>query len=573
MDESRASTTKLLLGIWSHISHKRRIQLLALLLVMLASGAAELVTLGSVIPFLAVLTDPSFLWEQKYIRSIAIPLGYTDPSQLLIPVIICFAFAAVIAASIRLCNVWLNGILAASIGSDLSCEAYKRTLYQPFTVHVQRNSSEVIAASTSQVKLTVNALNAILQSVTSAVVAIGILIGMLFISAPIAISAFIIFGTAYSLLAFTVNKELRVNSYKIAYATKEQLRALQEGLGSIRDLLLDGSQPTYIDIYRNADRPQRFLEAKNNYLSSFPRFALEALGIVLLAFMGGFMILKRGSASSVIPTLGSLALGSQRLLPALQQLYGGWASVKSCNAGLLGVLNLLNQPLPQLSTKISRFNFTGLIELRDLSFRYNTHSKLVLSNINFEIKFGQRIGFIGSTGCGKSTLADVIMGLLPPTSGNIYVDGIDINHDPDKCMINSWRASIAHVPQSIYLADTTIAENIAFGVPKHLIDWSRVYSASQQAQISPFVESMEAGYNSLIGEGGIRLSGGQKQRIGIARALYKQATVLVFDEATSALDTDTENAVMEAINNLSTDYTIILIAQTSTVAVVTRLFS
>ena len=396
---------------------------------------------------------------------------------------------------------------------------------------------------------------------------------MLFISAPIAISAFIIFGTAYSLLAFTVNKELRVNSYKIAYATKEQLRALQEGLGSIRDLLLDGSQPTYIDIYRNADRPQRFLEAKNNYLSSFPRFALEALGIVLLAFMGGFMILKRGSASSVIPTLGSLALGSQRLLPALQQLYGGWASVKSCNAGLLGVLNLLNQPLPQLSTKISRFNFTGLIELRDLSFRYNTHSKLVLSNINFEIKFGQRIGFIGSTGCGKSTLADVIMGLLPPTSGNIYVDGIDINHDPDKCMINSWRASIAHVPQSIYLADTTIAENIAFGVPKHLIDWSRVYSASQQAQISPFVESMEAGYNSLIGEGGIRLSGGQKQRIGIARALYKQATVLVFDEATSALDTDTENAVMEAINNLSTDYTIILLHQTILSPVVTRLFS
>ena len=279
------------------------------------------------------------------------------------------------------------------------------------------------------------------------------------------------------------------------------------------------------------------------------------------------MILQRGSASSVIPTLGSLALGSQRLLPALQQLYGGWASVKSCNAGLLGVLNLLNQPLPELSSKIRRFNFTSLIELRDLSFRYNQHSKLVLSNINFEIKFGQRIGFIGSTGCGKSTLADVIMGLLPPASGNIYVDGIDINHDADTCMFNSWRASIAHVPQSIYLADTTIAENIAFGVPKHLIDWSRVHSASQQAQISPFVESMEAGYDTLVGEGGIRLSGGQKQRIGIARALYKQATVLVFDEATSALDTDTENAVMEAINNLSTDYTIILIAhRLSTVA-------
>ena len=567
MDKDSLSTVKLIRGIWRHISFRRRLQMSALLIAMLASGVAELISLGSVIPFLVVLSDPDILWDQTYIRSAATSIGFSEASQLLIPSIICFALAAIIAAGVRLSNIWLNGELVASIGSDLSCEAYKRTLYQPLLVHVQRNSSTVIAASTSQISMTVAAINAILQSVTSAVVSIGLLTGLLIIDASIAAAAALIFGTAYSLLAVTVNKELRVNSYKIADATKEQLRALQEGLGSIRDLLLDGSQSTYIDIYRRADRPQRLLQAKNSYLSSFPRYSLEALGMVVISMLGGFLVVQKGSGAAVIPTLGALALGAQRLLPALQQVYGGWAALKSYNADMYGVLNMLNQPLPKIIDKITPLAFEKKIVLKNVSFRYTEQSELILNNIDVDIQHGQRIGLIGATGSGKSTMIDVIMGLLPPTEGDLLVDGRKINNESESNLIESWRATIAHVPQSIYLADTSIAENIAFGVPKAKIDLERVQLAAQQAQISSFVESSDQGYNSHVGERGIRLSGGQRQRIGIARALYKQANILVFDEATSALDTNTEKSVMTAINSLSSQLTIILIAhRLSTVA-------
>lgn len=567
MDKNSLPTFKLLQGIWRHISFRRRLQMSALLMAMLASGAAELISLGSVLPFLAVLSDPDILWNQSYIRTAATRIGFSEASQLLIPSIICFAFAAIIAAGVRLCNLWLSGKLAASVGSDLSCEAYKRTLYQPFLVHVQRNSSTVIAASTSQISLTVAAINAILQTVTSAIVSIGLLTGLLIIDASIAAAAALIFGTAYSLLAITVNKELTVNSYKIADATKEQLRALQEGLGSIRDLLLDGSQSTFIDIYRRADRPQRLLEAKNSYLSSFPRYSIEALGMVVISMLGGFLVVQKGSGAAVIPTLGALALGAQRLLPALQQIYGGWASLKSYNAAMYGVLNMLNQPLPKITNKITPLAFEKKIVLKNVSFRYTEQSELILNNIDVEIQHGQRIGLIGATGSGKSTMIDVIMGLLPPTEGDLMVDGRRINNESETNLMESWRANIAHVPQTIYLADTSIAENIAFGVPKEKIDIAKVQLAAKQAQISSFIESNDQGYNSHVGERGIRLSGGQRQRIGIARALYKQADVLVFDEATSALDTNTEKSVMTAINSLSSKLTIILIAhRLSTVA-------
>jgi len=272
------STRTLLRGIWGHLSRRRRIQLALLLLVMLASGGAELVSLGAVLPFLAVLSDPERLWQQPLIQALAARLGFTAASDLLLPATLAFAAAAVLAALIRLTNLWLNGRLAAAVGSDLSCEAYRRTLYQPYGVHVQRNSAAVITGTTTQIGRTVAALTALLQLITAAVVALGLLTGLLLIDWPVALGAAALFGSVYGLLAITARKELRRNSQRIAAAAKQQIKALQEGLGAIRDVLLDGNQRTYVEIYRQADRPQRQLQAKNQFLGAFPRYAVEALG-------------------------------------------------------------------------------------------------------------------------------------------------------------------------------------------------------------------------------------------------------------------------------------------------------
>lgn len=554
------STRFLLLGIWSHLSLRRRIQLGLVLVVMLASGAAELVSLGAVLPFLAVLSDPQWLWQQPLVHDLASRVGLVAASQLVIPTTMMFASAAVMAALIRLANLWLNGRLAAAVGSDLSCEAYRRTLYQPYAVHVQRNSAEVITGTTTQIAHAVLALNSLLRLITAVVVAICLLVGLLIIDASIAVFAAFLFGIAYWLLATTARRQLRCNGLKITEASKHQLKALQEGLGAIRDVLLDGSQPTYLKIYQYADRPQRQLQAKNSFLGAFPRYALEALGMVAIALLGGLLASQRGMGHSLIPLLGAMALGAQRLLPALQQIYSGWAVLKGYNAAIESVLAMLNQPLQIQVAESQKLPLRQEITFDEVCFSYGLEQQDVLKGLTTQISRGERIGLIGSTGSGKTTMVDLLMGLLVPTGGRILVDGADLNDLNYPERVVSWRASIAHVPQSIYLADRSIAENIAFGVPHEKVDLDRVKQAAAQAQIDKFIESSSEGYESFVGERGIRLSGGQRQRIGIARALYKQAQVLVFDEATSALDNETEVAVMNAIEGFSRDLTVIIIA-------------
>jgi ATP-binding cassette subfamily B protein len=262
--------------------------------------------------------------------------------------------------------------------------------------------------------------------------------------------------------------------------------------------------------------------------------------------------------TTALPVLGALALGAQRLLPALQQIFTAWASIAGSYASLADTVSLLEQPLPAelLQPAHLPLGFQEAIRFSRVRFRYTSDGPWVLDGINLIIPKGARVGFVGSTGSGKSTSLDLLMGLLMPTEGELLVDDQPISGS----RLKAWQRSIAHVPQSIYLADSTLAENIAFGVPLDKIDMDRVRQSARQAQIADFIESSSEGYQAYVGERGILLSGGQRQRIGIARALYKQAKVLVFDEATSALDNATEQSVMDAIEGLSSDLTILLIA-------------
>ena len=568
LDKKKSNTNKdlnmimVLYGLWKHLRNKRKLQLFLLLLMMLLSAFAEVLSLASVIPFLSVLTDTDVLWDIEIIKNISNYFGINTAQGLLLPVTFIFSFAVITSAFIRLSNIRLNHMFAAAIGSDISIESYKRTLNQPYNVHIDRNSSSVITAITTQTDLSVCVINFALQLLTSSFISIAILVTLIFTKWEIAFVSAGVFGMAYLILALTAKRKLYRNSKYIADSMRLQLKTLQEGLGGIRDIILDNTQDNYISIFRKIDIPKRQKIAQNESLQQLPRYAFEALGLVLIASFAYFFVNTSSLKSNIIPILGAIALGAQRLLPAMQQVYSSWASIKALTASVIDVQKMLDQPINSKPIYDEDFDieFRNNINLVNVTFKYKNKVDPVINNISLNIQKGECLGIVGETGSGKTTLIDIIMGLLKPTNGKILIDHRNIYEGNQYSLVKAWRRLVAHIPQDIYLADTTIAENIAFGINPEYIDLNKVKDAARKAKIHEFIEQTLGGYNSYIGERGLRISGGQKQRIGIARALYKQSKLLILDEATSALDNRIEEKVMNSIYNLDDKPTIIMIA-------------
>ena len=545
--------------LWNNLSKRRQKQFWLLLILMTVASISEIVSVGAILPFLAALTSPEQLYQHQLMQPVIQILNITEPSQLMLPLSILFIIAALLAGVIRL--VLLYGITKFSyaVGADLGINMYRRTLYQEYAVHISRNSSEVINGIISKTNTVIGGVVfPTLSLISSIILLVGIISILLLINTTVALSASIGFGLFYWLVIRITGARLKENSQIIAEQSTQLIKALQEGLGGIRDVLIDGAQPFYCQLYRNADLPFRRASGDNVFISGSPRYAMEAIGMALIAGFAYLITQQEGSTVTVIPILGALALGAQKLLPMLQQAYAAYSAIKGSKSSFEDVLNLLDQPLPEYSEHLSinPICFEDGIKLTDLGFRYTVDSQRVLKNINLTIKKGARIGIIGATGSGKSTLLDIVMGLLLPTEGEIIIDNQPLN----KKNYRAWQAHIAHVPQNIFLSDGTIEENIAFGMPKEKIDYQQVIKSAKEAQISELIEQWKDGYQTFVGERGVRLSGGQRQRIGIARALYKQADVIIFDEATSALDDDTERAVMGAIKELKEGLTIFIIA-------------
>jgi len=534
-------------------------QLVALAILTLFSTVAELASLGMVLPFLGVLTSPDRVFQQPWIQPLVSGLGLATPHQLLLPLTILFAAAAVVSGATRLALLWGQTRLGNAIGNDLGSAAYRRTLYQPYPVHVARNSSEVVAALMTKINTIVYFIVIpTLTIITSVFIVLTILVFMFFVDLELTLMALLGFGSLYGIVVLITRQRLALNGQRVTVSQNRVAQVVQEGLGGIRDVLIDGLQETYFRIYRQADSQLRRALSNIAIMGGAPRSVIEAFGIVLIAALAYTLAIRTEGVSSAIPVLGALALAAQRLLPLVQQVYAGWSSIVGGKDSLRDVLSLLEQPLPAFGnvSPVIPMPFRKQINLCDLHFRYGAEGPWILSGIDLEITRGSRVGFIGGTGSGKSTLLDVLMGLLSPTMGSIRIDDVEI----DQFNQRAWQSHIAHVPQAIYMADATIAENIAFGVPPQDIDLARVKKAARRAQIASVIESWSTGYDTIVGERGMRLSGGQRQRIGIARALYKEADVIIFDEATSALDNDTERAVMEAINALSSDLTVLIVA-------------
>ena len=544
--------------VWNQLTSRRKHQCFLVAGLMILSAFTEVISLGAVVPFLTVLTDPKQVLEYSYVADVAPIFGITSADQLLLPLVVVFCVAALVAGVVRILQLWVSTRIAYSVGHDLSTAAYLRTLYQPYKQHLDRNSSEVIAG-VEKVDSLYGVLSQMFILVNSLIMSVSVILALTMIDPLIAISVFVGFGCIYGMVTWLTKQRFLSNSQKVAREMTYRLKALNEGLGGIRDVLLGGYQSVYKDIYRRSDWPFRKASGSNAFLRTAPHYVVETLGVLFITILAYDLSQKPDETMTVVPIMGAIAFGARRLLPALQQIYSCFVGIYASRASVEDALVLLDQPLSEKANALSPppLVFKKDIHFESVYFRYNEIGPLILEGFELKIPRGARVGFVGPTGSGKTTTLDLLMGLLEPTMGQILVDGLPLKGET----LWAWQLTIAHVPQDIFLADTTLAENIAFGQTLEAIDMTRVRQAARKAHISEFIENnMEGRYNALIGERGIRLSGGQRQRIGIARALYKDASVLIFDEATSSLDNTTEAEVMDAIEELGRDLTILIIA-------------
>jgi ATP-binding cassette, subfamily B, bacterial PglK len=550
------SQTKELL---SFLSARRRTQLGLIGVLMIIGSLAEVASIGLVIPFLGALTSPELIFQKQFLSPVIQYFGIVSPGQLLLPFTLIFIVAVIFSGIIRLLLLYATISFSHAVGHDLGVNIYRRTLFQSYSFHSSQNSSEIINGIVLKINtITGGIIRPLLTIMTSFFFIIGIISALIYIDTKTSLLAFFGFGLIYFIVIKFTHKILYKNGQKIAYYSTQVIKSLQEGLGGIRDVLIDGTQSFFSTIYKNSDLSSRKASATNTFIGGSPRFILESLGMVLIAILAYSLTSAEKGFESVIPTLGALALGAQRLLPAMQQLYESYSTIKGAQASLDDVLKLLRRNLPvyERLTFIKPLKVNKDIILKNISFRYSNDLPWVLNNINLRFEVGSRIGFIGETGSGKSTLLDILMGLIEPTSGELLIDDELINRENR----HNWWRNIAHVPQSIFLSDTTIKDNIAFGIDKNIVKHGNVEYAAKMAQINDMINELPKGYQTNVGERGVRLSGGQKQRIGIARALYKNVPILILDEATSSLDTKTEGEVMKSIDSLSQKLTVFFVA-------------
>lgn len=549
------------------MSPARRRQYHLLLLLMLAGAVAELATIGAVLPFLTLLADPTELRRFPFAIRIFGWVGADTVEQRLFAATVAFCVLVIASGAVRFQLARLLQYFGYGLAHELTLEIQRRFLHQPYSFHVQRNTSTLISALDKAEVLVFELVIPLMQASIAAFIACFIVAALIAIDPVTAVVAASACFAIYVSVSALTRARLRMNSDVIADGFEKRFKVVQESLGGIRDVIIDGSQATYLASYDRENSKLGRTRANTAVIAAAPRFFIETAGIVAIAVIALVASRSEGGFAASLPVLGAIALGAQRLLPLLQQVYNGWSTASGYVSVIGQTVDQLRLPLDDRTSDPRHCQLLPLqrkISVEELSFAYPGRRRSALEDVTFAIPVGSTLAIIGETGSGKSTLADLLMGLLEPMAGRITIDGVELSQDNRA----RWQRSIAHVPQSIFLADTTIAQNIALSRPGEPVDHRQAVAAAKLAQLHEFVTSLPDGYETIVGERGVRLSGGQRQRLGIARAIYKDAPVLVLDEATSALDDATEAAVLDGLLGLrEAGRTIIIIAhRASTIA-------
>ncbi|HET9810296.1 MAG TPA: ABC transporter ATP-binding protein, partial [Sphingomicrobium sp.] len=545
--------------IYRQLSQPRRRQFQLLLVLMVLGAFAELATIGAVVPFLAILVDSSGGAGLTAIDRLFDFIGAESGDARLATATALFALLASVSGIVRIWLVWSMQSFGARASHELVVDMQRRILLQPYSFHIQRNSSTLLSALSKSEMVVFNLMLPLMQSLIAGFIALFIVAALIAIDPTTAAIAAAAFCAIYAVVMLASRSRLTESSAVVGSAYDRRMKIAHESLGGIRDVIIDNSHMRYLREFDQVDSRLALARTRTAFIASAPRFVIETIGMLVIAGFALLVSQREGGLSAALPVMGAIALGAQRLLPLLQQIHSGWSVAMGHRSVLGQVLELLRLPVPAHASggRQEPLRFRDCVSLENIGFSYAGRRGAVLEEVSFEIPRGSSLALVGPTGSGKSTLADLIMGLLEPTDGRIVVDGVAITETNRR----RWQASIAHVPQSIFLTDDTIARNIALGLPDRPLDPRRIAEAARTAQLDAFIHSLPEGYDTIIGERGIRLSGGQRQRLGLARAIYKDAPVLVLDEATSALDEATEAAIIDALDKLRREgRTIIIIA-------------
>ena len=542
--------------LWNFLNLGRKSQLIMLLLLSLFAVISEMLSLGSIVPFLAVIVDTGMVFNHPDMQVIINFFDINSLEETRLFVTTAFIFFAIVASAIKLLFFYLMTNITFGIGVDLSVEVLNKSIHQSYSVQISRNSSEIISVITRKIEMVVgHVLMPLLTLLSSTSIIIGIVAVMLYIDTILTVLIFCSLAFIYLSLSYVVKNNLNKNSEHISVSDIKVIKTLQESFGSIRDVILSKKQSYFLHIFKDSQEQLKNAQAQNYFISNSPRYIIEGLGVVLIAVVSYMMSTDPEYIDIIIPTIGALALGLQRLLPLAQSVYSSISNLYGSYDSFNEVMGFLQQKMLVEDHK-GLVHFEKKITLKDVSFRYSSDSPWVLRNVNITINKGMCIGVVGSTGGGKSTLVDIIMGLLQVTEGSLIVDKTIVTSKNNQ----GWQKNITHIPQHVYLTDGTIVDNIAFGEDSDSIDFPRIQKAAYQANILDLIESWPNKYQTIVGENGIFLSGGQRQRIGIARALYNNFNIIVLDEATSSLDNETERVVIKNIEKLKHNTTIIMIA-------------
>ncbi len=553
-----------------------------LFFMILATGVMEAVGVASVMPFLSVLSDPGMIQSNAYLGFAYQSFGFSDTNSFLL--FLGSAVFVLVVTGLGLKSLTMYGIARFTHMRNytISTKLLRSYLERPYSWFLNRHSADMGKTILSEVQQVIGqALLPTAQFIANAVIASCLILMLLMIDPLVALVAFVLFAGAYGLLYSVLRKYLsRIGADRVK-ANRERFQISQEALGGIKEVKAAGIEAGYIASFIKP--AQRFAKclAANMIAGQVPRFALEALafgGILLIILI--LLATRGGDLGQIIPTLGVFAFAGQRLMPTLQNVYRSATKMRFGKPALddlykdMANIDFEIKDIRRMrcAQSTAPLGLKQSLELVDVNFWYPNTDRPALQELNLKIAAKSTVGFVGPTGAGKTTAVDLILGLLCPQSGQMLVDGRPLFiHDSstevapsqkkDSNLLFSWQRTLGYVPQEIFLADDTVEANIAFGVPQEEIDPDAVERAARIAELHEFVQNeLSDGYQTVVGERGVRLSGGQRQRIGIARALYHDPDVLVMDEATAALDNLTEKAVMQAVHNLSNKKTIILIA-------------
>ena len=530
--------------LFRSLDSKRRYQFVGILLINIFNGIFEFVTIGSALLFIESLTNPNKL--SSSFSFLVDKFKIDNESELIQVSTIIFLVIIFFTTFIRIFNLWLNTKFRISFLNYISNKVYRKVINQEYYFFINKNSSELLTDLTSNIEKTNFFFENLLTLTTNLILSVSIILSLVKLNFYITIISVFLFSAIYTVLGILINRSVETYSKIELKSNYSLVKIIQESLNAIKEIIISNNHNFYIDNFKLNNQSLRKYQGKIGFITTFPRYLFEGIGLLFIGLSGYIIYFKINNAGNIIALLGAFALGAQKLLPTMQSSYKSWSLLYFYNKPLDKILNLIRLKANNSFIE-GKLSFKNEINIKNLNFSYKNNNYKISKNINLTIKKGENVGIFGRTGSGKTTLINIIMGILEPNKGNIFVDDINILNKEKNYLLKKWKNNFSLVPQDVFLYDSTILENIAFCVPREIINLSRVRKAAKIACAHEFIEKTEKGYETIVGDKGIKLSGGQKQRIGLARAIYNNSEILILDESTSALDFKTEQKVIESI--------------------------